>query len=236
MALAAGLHGERRLLDVGCGTGKSFLPFLERGWDVTACDVSSGMVQLAAAKAGGRARVEVHDMRSLPVIGSFDLIVCLDDALNYLLEPSELVAALAGMRANLAPGGLLLFDLNSVRTYREAFASLEVMTAESLVIVWRGETDGNFDAGGRASAVTQVLHRSEHGWREASQRHLQRHHPEPKVLDALRAAALDLVETRGMELDGTMPDRFDELACSKAIYLARARDQAQSPGTGTRGT
>jgi 2-polyprenyl-3-methyl-5-hydroxy-6-metoxy-1,4-benzoquinol methylase len=39
LARAHGLAGGR-LLDVGCGTGNSFLPFLERGYQVTACDIS----------------------------------------------------------------------------------------------------------------------------------------------------------------------------------------------------
>ena len=39
VAIAHGLTG-RRVLDVACGTGKSFLPLLERGYEVTACDIS----------------------------------------------------------------------------------------------------------------------------------------------------------------------------------------------------
>src|SRR3954451_22166659 len=46
-----GLSG-RRLLDVGCGTGKSFIPMIERGWEVSACDISPSMVELARAKVG----------------------------------------------------------------------------------------------------------------------------------------------------------------------------------------
>src|SRR5919107_5351046 len=57
-----GLAG-RRLLDVGCGTGKSFLPYLERGWAVTACDISPAMLTRAAAKAGGRVELAVADAR-----------------------------------------------------------------------------------------------------------------------------------------------------------------------------
>ena len=79
-----GLRGHR-LLDVGCGTGKSFMPLLERGFDVTACDISPEMVDLAQRKAGARADVHVADMRRLPVFGEFDLITCIDDAVNHLL-------------------------------------------------------------------------------------------------------------------------------------------------------
>jgi ubiquinone/menaquinone biosynthesis C-methylase UbiE len=31
-----GLRGDR-LLDVGCGTGKSFVPMLPRGWEIVGC-------------------------------------------------------------------------------------------------------------------------------------------------------------------------------------------------------
>jgi ubiquinone/menaquinone biosynthesis C-methylase UbiE len=51
IARSHGLSG-RRLLDVGCGKGKSFLPMLARGWKVTACDISPSMLEIARAKAG----------------------------------------------------------------------------------------------------------------------------------------------------------------------------------------
>src|SRR5262249_6156918 len=97
-----GLRG-KRLLDVGCGTGKSFLPMLKRGWDVTGCDISASMVELARTKVGDAALLSVEDMRELPTLGEFDLVWCLDDAVNYLLSVDELERALSGMRQNLAP-------------------------------------------------------------------------------------------------------------------------------------
>ena len=103
-------------------TGKSFLPMLERGWEVTACDISPSMLELARAKAGDAARLSVADMRELPKFGEFDLVWCLDDAVNYLLSGEELEEALSGMRANLAPDGLLMFDVNVLQAYRTFFA------------------------------------------------------------------------------------------------------------------
>src|SRR3954468_20518582 len=117
ISLSHGLRG-RRLLDVGCGTGKSFIPMLERGFEVTACDISREMIAEARRKAGRRAEFPVADMRRLPVLGEFDLITCLDDAMNHLLAPDELAQAFEGFSANLAAGGLLIFDVNTLAAYR----------------------------------------------------------------------------------------------------------------------
>src|SRR3954447_12132766 len=57
-----GLVG-RRLLDVACGTGKSFLPMHDRGYEVVACDLSPGMVSRAREKAPAGIDLFVADMR-----------------------------------------------------------------------------------------------------------------------------------------------------------------------------
>ncbi len=57
-----GLSGNH-LLDVGCGTGESLIPMLERGWHVVGCDISPAMVDIAKEKIGERARLEIADMR-----------------------------------------------------------------------------------------------------------------------------------------------------------------------------
>src|SRR5512144_1938406 len=67
-------HGARgrRLLDIACGTGRSFEPMLRRGYEVTACDISPAMVARAAARLDGwGGRVAVADMRDLPAWGPF---------------------------------------------------------------------------------------------------------------------------------------------------------------------
>src|SRR3954463_4081721 len=89
IAIEHGLRGNR-LLDVGCGTGKSFLPMLARGYEVTGCDLSPAIVERARAAAGGAAGVLVAAARALPVLGRFDLVTSLDDALNYVLSDEEL--------------------------------------------------------------------------------------------------------------------------------------------------
>jgi SAM-dependent methyltransferase len=221
LARAEGLRGNR-LLDIACGTGKSFLPFLARGYAVTACDISPAMVSLAAAKADGRAQLHVADMRELPRLGAFDLVTVLDDALNYLLTQAELEAALQGVARNLAPGGVAVFDTNTLMAYRALFASASVVVSDGRVQVWRGRASRDFGEGELAEAEHTGLERREDGWWTATDsRHRQRHHTQASVRRALDAAGLELAALHGMHLDGTTDPGCDEIVNSKAVYIAR---------------
>src|SRR3954468_24357920 len=148
MARRFGVRG-RRLLDAACGTGKSFMPFLARGYSVTGCDISPGMLALAGAKAPG-ADLFVADVRSLDRIGAFDLITWLDDAVNYLTADGDLEEAFASLAGNLAPGGVLVFDVNTVSAYRTSWARDATIESAELFLAWCGRCDEDFRAGGIA--------------------------------------------------------------------------------------
>lgn len=228
LAEAHGLSG-RRLLDVACGTGKSFAPLLHRGWTVTACDISPGMLERARERAGGSARVERADMRALPELGRFDLVWCLDDGINYLLEPAELVAAFAGMARSLAAGGLLLFDLNTLGSYRTFFAETHVQEGEDEVLIWRGEAGPAVEEGDVVSASFDAFeHAGDGTWRRTTARHRQRHHPVPEVRAALDAAGLECLTVHGQGYDARFEQPPDQLRHTKFVLIARARNG--SPG------
>jgi SAM-dependent methyltransferase len=217
-----GLRGHR-LLDVGCGTGKSFLPMLERGWDVTACDISPSMLELARAKAGDAARLSVADMRELPQLGEFDLVWALDDAVNYLLSPEEMGEALRGMRANLAPGGLLLFDVNTLRAYRTFFAGVERVERRGRRLVWRGRASADAAPGSISEASLEVETEGEGDTSVETHLHRQRHFPEAELLGLLDAARLECLDVFGHGYDAVLKQPLDEVVHTKAIYVARRR-------------
>lgn len=211
----AGLAG-KRLLDVACGTGLSFIPMLERGFAVTGCDVSEEMLARARAKVGEAATLARADMRELPAFGEFDLVWALNDPLNYLLDEAELVAALAGMRRNLAATGVLLFDVNTLTAYRNFFGGEKVVEHNGRRFVWQGRAVlAEVAAGGIAEARF-----AEEGREESRHVHRQRHYGEAEMLAAIAAAGLRCVEVVG-ELDGRLEAGFDEGVNTKAIYVCR---------------
>ncbi|HEX8959515.1 MAG TPA: class I SAM-dependent methyltransferase [Solirubrobacterales bacterium] len=218
-----GLRG-RRLLDVGCGTGRSFLPMLARGWEVTACDISASMLELARGKSGEAARLFVADMRELPRCGEFDLVWALDDAVNYLLSAEELGGALSGMRRNLAPGGLLMFDVNTLRAYRTFFAETEVVAAKAGRLVWRGQASADAPPGSICEARFEVEADggAVGGTPEVEAHvHRQRHFPEAEVLAVMEGAGLECLDVFGHGLDAVLKQPLEELVHTKAVYIGR---------------
>ena len=228
LARAYGLAGTR-LLDVACGTGKSFLPFLERGYEVTAADISAAMVAIAARKAGGRARCAVADMAALPVLGAFDLVTCLGDALNHLRDLGTVEAALRGIRANLAPGGLAVLDLNTLAAYREVPDA--VAEEADRVVVWNGGAAVIREPGGAATLALDVFERvGPDLWRRRTARQPHHHHPVADVLGLLPRAGLEAAAVRGQAPGAVLEPYAGEAAHPKAIVLARrTRGGAQMP-------
>jgi SAM-dependent methyltransferase len=226
LARAHGLRG-RDVLDVACGTGKSFLPLLERGCRVVGCDISPAMLARAAAKAP-QARLVQADMRTLGRLGAFDLVTCLDDALNYLLGPGDLEAALAGIRRNLRPHGIAVWDVNTLAMYRSAFASDRTTDRDGVFLAWRGETTAELEAGGPAQATVEVFAPAGDGrWERRSSVHRQRHWPPGQIRELARRAGLRILAVHGQHPGAVIEPELDELVHSKAVYLACRDDRPE---------
>jgi SAM-dependent methyltransferase len=219
LARRHGLTG-RRALDAACGTGKSFLPLLERGFEVTACDCSQSMLDVAASKTDGGVPLHRRDLRELERLGEFDLITCLDDVANYLTEAEELAASLRGLARNLRPGGLLIFDANTISTYRGFFRETAVVEEPGLLIVWRGLASESFDAGDLAPAVVDIFRPRAGGWSRTTSRHAQRHHAEETVRACIEWAGLRCVGLYGQDPAVNFEAEVDELRHTKAVYVA----------------
>ncbi|CAM3513393.1 class I SAM-dependent methyltransferase [Kibdelosporangium persicum] len=96
-----------RVLDVGCGTGRPTAELLvAAGHDVTGCDVSPAMIEIARAQVPG-ARFEVADLRTLSYPAeSWNAVVVFFSLLQ--LTRAEIDATLTKFVEWLAPGGCLL--------------------------------------------------------------------------------------------------------------------------------
>jgi SAM-dependent methyltransferase len=227
LARSHGLSG-RRALDVACGTGKSLEALLDLGYDAIGCDGSPGMAAVARAKLGGRARVLVADMRDLPVYGSFDLVTCLDDALNHLPSAAQVARALQAMGANLAPGALLAFDVNTLAAYRDV--GDRIVEDGDRIVLWHGGPARLDAPGGRAEIAMDVLSRAGDGlWRRASASWGHWHYPLDTIPELVAEAGLEVVAVRGQRTGGVLEPDADEERHGKALFLVRRSEGGPMP-------
>ena len=215
-----GLSGDRTL-DVACGTGKSTEPLAGLGYEVSACDISPEMVHRARQRLGGDGCAFVADMRALPDAGPFDLITCLDDSVNYLLSAEDLRRSLRSMAARLRPGGHIVFDANTLGTYRRGFSTDFVVESGATLFCWRGQTSPDASADSLCDATLEVFDRRQDGaLHRLTSTHRQRHHSARAVRDAIAAAGLRLRATRGLLPGGVLSGTPDDDEQPKLVYLA----------------
>ena len=102
------------MAELGCGTGSLTLLLAQRGYAVTAVDLSPDMLALAEQKCRGLGvRFLCQDMSRLALPGEADAVVSCLDSVNYVTRPAALRRTFARVYRALAPGGLFLFDVKT---------------------------------------------------------------------------------------------------------------------------
>jgi ubiquinone/menaquinone biosynthesis C-methylase UbiE len=99
-----------RALDVGSGTGNLTSHLLALGAEVTASDLSSGLLAQVTARHGASGRLRTHqlngrDLQPLPD-GAFDLVATYS-VLHHIPDYAALVAEMARV---VRPGGIVVID------------------------------------------------------------------------------------------------------------------------------
>jgi 2-polyprenyl-3-methyl-5-hydroxy-6-metoxy-1,4-benzoquinol methylase len=104
-----------RVLDYGCGTGRTTMDHLRRGCDVTAYDLSREMLAIAEWRATAQGHAAEFTFDEGTLAGrTWPLVTCIG-VLDYYPDPLPLLRTLRG---HLEPGGVL------VATYPNALSPL----------------------------------------------------------------------------------------------------------------
>ena len=208
----------RRALDVACGTGTLALLLADSGWDVTGLDSSAAMLDQADAKAENMATLGQvvfvqGDMRGLPINdqrpttndrgtqfstfssfvlrpSSFNLVTCVYDSLNYLLDECELAACFDSVARVLAPGGLLVADMNTRYFLEYDWGVCEAIEQVGLVQV----TQSYFDPAAECSTMVLSCFAGDdqRGYMRFDETHIERAYAPEIVERLLRSAGLEV--------------------------------------------
>lgn len=198
----------RRILDLGCGTGRLTLPLVAAAVaarddaDVVGLDASPAFLRRAREKLAETPHAErVHlveaDMRDFDLSEPVDLIVCGFNNLTYVHGVEDHLACFAAVRRNLAAGGRFAFDVLTPPLALLAEAQGVVLPAVRRELDWTTPAPGvqrfsSFFVTSRYDAVTQTEYTThywemyhEDGRRESHVKDLAWHHYYPDELRLL---------------------------------------------------
>ena len=108
----AHLPENRRILELGCGTGRLSRLLSAAGHQVTGIDLCEPMLQKARQASPPTIHYLGMDMRRLAFSTRFEAIVIAYNTLNLFIDPSELQSCLRACRRHLLPQGHLLAQIH----------------------------------------------------------------------------------------------------------------------------
>lgn len=131
------------VLDLACGTGTMTALLTQRGYELISVDSSPDMLAEAMEKAAGlQGEPPVFLCQSMPELdlyGTVDAAICCLDSINYLTRPRDVQRTLQRLKLFIAPGGLLVFDINSAEKLMGLDGQVWLDETEDIYCVWRTE-------------------------------------------------------------------------------------------------
>lgn len=210
------LESEKNLvLDLGCGTGTLTELMYQKGYDMIGVDSSEDMLNIAMGKreeSGSEILYLLQDMRELELYSTVGTVFSVCDSLNYILEEEELLAVFATVNNYLFPGGVFLFDFNTVYKYREVIGDAVIAeNREDCSFIWEnfyyGEEEINeYD-------LTVFVREEDERFRKFTETHLQRGYTVEQMTELVERAGMTVAEV--MDADTGMA----VTAQSERVYI-----------------
>lgn len=189
----------KTVLDLACGTGTLLYKFAGMGYETIGTDASPEMLSMAAEKAlslpeDARPLLLNQTMEELDLYGTVDAAVCTLDGLNYL-DREALAETFRRVSLFLAPGGVFIFDINTLEKFRNMDGRTFTSETEDSLCLWRCWFD---EDEGECGIDMDVFSREGRLWSRTCEDHMEYYHSERDVKTAMQKAGFaDIIISDG---------------------------------------
>ena len=175
----------KKSLDLACGTGVLCEILHAKGIQSNGMDFSEGMIDIAKSR-NPEIFYEVADMITYRPEKQFDLVTCTGDAINHIMDLSDVFKIFQNVYAYLNDGGYFIFDILSEK---------EVPMAEPIDLDFSDEVKAQFmvttDKDGYINLKTTVF---ENDGQQFEENIRETVHDEKKICDLLLDAGFQLIK------------------------------------------
>ena len=135
------------LLDLACGSGSLSEELAKLHYDVIGVDNSPAMLNQAMMKklkSNLPIQYLCQDMKELDMFGTIDITVCMLDSLNHLANPEEIQQVFNRVSLFAQPGGLFIFDMNTLYKHHEVLSNkIFLYDTEKVFCTWENQLKGD---------------------------------------------------------------------------------------------
>lgn len=190
------LQEKNLIVELGCGTGSFTEEMAKLGYDMVGIDNSGDMLGIARQKmekAGLDIMYLEQDMCELDLFCTAGTIVSVCDSINYLIEDEQVRKAFTKVNNYLYPGGLFLFDFNTLHKYRDVIGDVTIAeNREDCSFIWENFFD--VDTNINEYDLTLFVRKDTDGAEELFERSIETHLQRGYTLDEMKA----FIEQAGM--------------------------------------
>ena len=162
----------------------------------------------------------MQDMREFELYGTVRAVVSVCDSLNYIIEEEELLQVFRLVNNYLDPGGLFVFDLNTVYKYEVLLGEKTIAEdREEGSFIWENEYDSK--TGLNVYELSLFLPREDGLYEKYEEEHLQRAYSLETIQRLLSVAGMEFLAA--YDAFTRQPPRTD----SERIYVL-ARESGKS--------
>ncbi len=210
------------LLYLGCGTGTLTRMLADEGYDMIGVDGSEEMLMEAREKTDGTDILYLcQDMRAFELYGTVRAVVSTCDTMNYLLTRSDFIQTVRLVNNYLDPGGLFIFDLNTLYKFREVMGNTTIAeSGEDASFIW----DNFFDeeTGRNEYDLTLFIRREDGLFERQIEVHEEQGYTTEEVMGFLAAGGMEFVRVFDADTGGEPTDTSE-----KIFFVARERGKVR---------
>ena len=207
------------ILELGCGTGTFTTLLAEAGYEMIGVDLSEEMLGMAMDKQVERGTdiLYLHqDMRELDLYGTVRAVVSVCDTMNYLLEKEDLKKVFSLVNNYLDPGGLFIFDLNTIYKYEKILGNCVIgENREERSLLW----ENVYDQEKRINEYNLTIYEKVQGgdlYERMEEIHYQKAYPVEEIIRLLEESGLKFLHCYG---EGTK--EAPSPTCERVYIIAR---------------
>ena len=212
------LDEEKNLIvELGCGTGSFTQQLYKLGYDIMGIDLSPDMLNLARMKSqeeGFNIMYLEQDMRELDLYCTAGTIVSVCDSINYVLEDQEVIDTFKLVNNFLYPGGLFIFDFNTLHKYRDVIGDTTIAeNREDCSFIWDNYYHEDDHVNEYDLTIFAKCDKEDEIFRRSVETHFQRGYTLEEMKGFVKEAGLEFIEA----IDADTHDKPND--DSERIYI-----------------